>query len=128
MKNFTIELKDCSDFEATWILGALANSAHKGVQSNALQSADLSAKAQEIFEGNDPDGEISQTKLNRIASRIVLNDEQEAWFQAQKDAAVARWEVITGKAWAPFSGTKLPAMSATATNKFFADRLAKKSA
>tara|TARA_R110000823_G_scaffold99584_1_gene214928 strand:- start:7955 stop:8338 length:384 start_codon:yes stop_codon:yes gene_type:complete len=125
MKNFTVDLSQASDFTAAWLIDAVANSAFKGAQSNRLKAAELLSEAKEILTGADSNGEIAQTKLNRIATRIEMHEEQERFFHDNLDHAAVEWQTITGKkSWTPYSGGKeATPKNATATNKFFAERM-----
>ena len=126
MKKLIVDLKDHSDFTAAWLADAICNSSLKGVDTNVAKAAELMADAKTIFSGADPDGEINQTKLNRLASRIEMHENQEKAFQATLDATAAVWVTLTGKkAWVPYSGGNVTPKNATATNAFFADRIAK---
>jgi hypothetical protein len=121
-----VDLKDHSDFTAAWLADAICNSSLKGVDTNVAKAADLMADAKKILKGADPDGEISQSKLNRLASRIEMHENQEKAFQATLDVTAAIWVKLTGKkAWVPYSGGNVTPKDATATNAFFADRIAK---
>lgn len=127
MKTLNIDLTNHSDFTAAWLADAVLNSAFKGEQSNALKAGELMADAKTILQGADSNGEISQAKLNRLATRIGMHEEQQAAFQATLDEVAPVWCKLTGKkAWAPYpqGGTATP-MDATATNAFFAERIAK---
>ena len=126
MKKLIVDLKDHSDFTAAWLADAICNSSLKGVDTNVAKAAELMADAKTILSGADPDGEINQTKLNRLASRIEMHENQEKAFQATLDATAAVWVTLTGKkAWVPYSGGNVTPKNATATNAFFADRIAK---
>jgi len=126
MDKLVINLKDHTDFTAAWIVDAVCNSALKGAESNLLKAADLVAAAKEIFEGQDPNGEISQTKLNRLASRIEMHEDQRDAFQETLDSASKVWCTLTGKKkWAAYSAGNATPKDATATNAFFAERIAK---
>jgi hypothetical protein len=126
VKKLIVDLKDHSDFTAAWLADAICNSSLKGVDTNVAKAAELMADAKTILSGADPDGEINQTKLNRLASRIEMHENQEKAFQATLDATAAVWVTLTGKkAWVPYSGGNVTPKNATATNAFFADRIAK---
>ena len=126
MDKLIVDLKDHSDFTAAWLADAICNSSLKGVDTNVAKAAELMADAKTILSGADPDGEINQTKLNRLASRIEMHENQEKAFQATLDATAAVWVTLTGKkAWVPYSGGNVTPKNATATNAFFADRIAK---
>ena len=69
MEKLIINLKDHSDFTAAWLADAVCNSSLKGVENNVAKATELMADAKTILDGNDPNGEISQSKLNRLAAR-----------------------------------------------------------
>ena len=126
MKTLKIDLTGSNDFTAAWIADAVCNSAHKGEASNQAKVDELMAEAKTIFEGNDPNGEINQTKLNRLASRIEMHEAQGAFFLKTVNEVSKIWCTLTGKTvWAPYSGGTATPKDATATNAFFADRIAK---
>jgi hypothetical protein len=125
MKKHTLDFTDMNDFVKAWILDAVANSCYKGVTSNTFKSADLLSEAREIRSSESPNKEFSQSKLNRLATRIAMHEEQEAVFQKTLDEAAAAWVKITGKkSWAPYSsGSSAAPMAQTAVNSFFDERL-----
>ena len=126
MEKLIINLKDHSDFTAAWLADAVCNSSLKGVEHNVAKAAELMAEAKTILKGADPHGEINQSKLDRLASRIEMYEVQEAAFQDTLDETAPVWCKLTGKkAWAPYSGGNVTPKDATATNAFFAERIAK---
>ena len=126
MEKLIINLKDHSDFTAAWLADAVCNSSLKGAENNVAKATELMADAKTILDGNDPNGEISQSKLNRLAARIEMHETQEAAFQVTLDETAAVWCKLTGKkAWVPYSGGNVTPKDATATNAFFAERIAK---
>ena len=126
MKKLIIDLKGSSDFTTAWIVDAVCNSSLKGVDTNVAKTDEMMAEAKKILKGADPHGEINQSKLDRLASRIAMHEGQEKFFQTTLDTAAATWCKVTGKkAWAPYSGGNVTPKNATATNAFFAKRIAK---
>ena len=124
MKDFKIDFSKANDFVIAWVLDANANSAHKGVQSNRMKAAEALSEARHIRSGDFPNAEFSQSKLNRLASKIAMHEEQEAAFQSVLDKASKAWVAVTGKkAWVPYSAGNATPQDATATNAFFDERL-----
>jgi hypothetical protein len=124
MKSFKIDFTKANDFVTAWLLDANANSAHKGVQTNAMKGADVLSEARKIRSGDYPNAEFSQSKLNRLALRLAMHEEQEAAFQVVLDSSSKAWCAVTGKkAWAPYSAGNATPQNATATNAFFDQRL-----
>jgi hypothetical protein len=124
MEKFTIDMSAMNDFVKAWHLDAIANSAHKGVQTNQLKAAELLSEAREITKGDDANAEFAQDKLNRLATRIAMHEEQEGVFQTSLDHAAQAWVTVTGKkAWTPYAASNTPTMDKTAANAFFSTRL-----
>lgn len=125
MENLNLDLTDHSDFTAAWIADAICNSCLKGVENNVTKIDELMAEAKAIYAGADPHGEINQTKLNRLASRVEMHENQQEAFQNTLTETAAIWcQLSNKKEWVPYSGGNATPKDATATNAFFADRIA----
>jgi hypothetical protein len=124
MTTFEIDFSETNDFVAAWVLDGIANSCHKGVLNNTLKVAELLAAAKTVYEDEDPSSELPQAKLNRLATRVEMHEDQEQFFQTNLDKAAAAWCIASGKkSWTPYAVGNATPKNATATNKFFGDRL-----
>jgi hypothetical protein len=126
MEKITLNFKGQSDFIVAWILDGIANSADKGVKNNVAKADELMADAKELYtEGDEAHNEVVQSKLNRLASRIEMHEEQAATFAEHRDQAAKAYCQVTGKkAWTAYVAGGATPKDATATNAFFAKRLA----
>jgi len=126
MEQITLKFKGESDFAVAWVLDGIANSGYKGETVNENSSSELMAEAKALYsEGDEAHNEIAQTKLNRLASRIEMHENQAKFFSGIKKQAAKAWCQVTGKKdWTPYVAGGATPKDATATNAFFAARLA----
>ena len=125
VKKFILDTSSANDFVKAWMLDGIANSCHKGETHNRLKAAEYLSEARSIRSSTEPNAEFSQSKLNRLQTRIAMHEEQQSSFQGWKDQAAAEWVKLTGnKSWKPYaSGPSVTPMDQTAVNAFFDERL-----